>query len=642
MDLSRLSTEDLRALKAGDLSKVSTEGLRLLRPAPVTAGGVAAEGGKGLIRGLSDAATMAAEGVIKSRLGPIGGDIVMSGLRRVAAPSRELIAGKPENEAERFAGTAAEIFGSGAAGGGVRSAGAATLNALAALGGATGEQVGGETGRLVGTLAPTVAGVVTPMTVKGAIRGGEGGRRAMEERIATFRQAGAEPSAGQATGSRALTAFETGASKVPGGAGVMARASERQAQGMGANVEDIAEQLSRGATGTKAGLTLEKGISDFVQRFKGEQTKLYDTLDTHIPKAKPVDMTNTINAMDSLNADIAGAPALSKFFKNSTIQALQAAMKSDTAEFTTRLPYEALKKVRTLVGNEISNANLLSQVPRDKWKALYAALSRDMEGAAKEAGPQAVKAFERANKYSAAGYGRIESTLDRVAGKDTAEKIFQTAISPSEIKEGASTINAVLRSIKPAERDVVKAAFIKRLGNANPGVQDAAGEVFSANTFLTNWNKISPEAKRVLFSDKTGNLRFKLDEVAKAASMIREGSKVFANPSGTAQATANIGGIAALAGSVVSGNVPLAAALLGGIAGTNLTARLLTNPKFVDWLATSTKASPSLLPTQLNQLAQQFNKNTDAELKDDVMNYISSVKQKAEGMVAQPQTQPQR
>ena len=35
MDLSKLSTEDLLALKAGDMTKVSTEGLKALRTSQV-------------------------------------------------------------------------------------------------------------------------------------------------------------------------------------------------------------------------------------------------------------------------------------------------------------------------------------------------------------------------------------------------------------------------------------------------------------------------------------------------------------------------------------------------------------------------------------------------------------------------------
>jgi hypothetical protein len=52
------------------------------------------------------------------------------------------------------------------------------------------------------------------------------------------------------------------------------------------------------------------------------------------------------------------------------------------------IPYEALKKLRTLVGNEMADSGFASDVPRSKWKPLYAALSKDMAAAAQGAGPE--------------------------------------------------------------------------------------------------------------------------------------------------------------------------------------------------------------------------------------------------------------
>jgi hypothetical protein len=39
-----------------------------------------------------------------------------------------------------------------------------------------------------------------------------------------------------------------------------------------------------------------------------------------------------------------------------------------------KLPYEALKKLRTLVGREMADSSIVSDVPRSKWTALYGAL----------------------------------------------------------------------------------------------------------------------------------------------------------------------------------------------------------------------------------------------------------------------------
>ncbi len=65
------------------------------------------------------------------------------------------------------------------------------------------------------------------------------------------------------------------------------------------------------------------------------------------------------------------------------------------------------------------------------------------------------------------------------------EKVFQAAMSGT--KDGATTLRAVMRSLPEDGQKAVSAAVIKRMGLANPGAQNAAGDAFSPNTFLTNW-----------------------------------------------------------------------------------------------------------------------------------------------------------
>jgi hypothetical protein len=63
--------------------------------------------------------------------------------------------------------------------------------------------------------------------------------------------------------------------------------------------------------------------------------------------------------------------------------------------------------------------------------------------------------------------------------------------------------------------------------------------------------------------------------------------------------------------------------ILTGVGGANLTAKMLTNPKVVKWLATATTKPEATLPVLLNQLA--ITSNNDPDLKQDVNNYITAV-----------------
>jgi hypothetical protein len=297
------------------------------------------------------------------------------------------------------------------------------------------------------------------------------------------------------------------------------------------------------------------------------------------------------------------------------------------------LPYEAVKKLRTLVGREISDSTIASDVPKSKWKALYGALSDDLGAAAQNAGPEAVQTWKRANNYTRAGMERIENTLNSVIGdKKTFEDIFK-GVAPTNV-DSVNKIRRVFRSLDDDQRQIVSDAIVNRMGRATPGQQDATGDKFSSETFLTNWNRINDSAKSQLFPDSA--MRSKLDAIAKVSEDIRAGKVVFGNPSGTGQAmTAGsvYAAVPAAVGMAATGNVGAAAATLtiagSMVASANIGAKMLTSPKVVDWLAKSAKVStPEQMTAQLGRLGVIFNETKDQALKAELSAYINSVNKK--------------
>lgn len=311
-------------------------------------------------------------------------------------------------------------------------------------------------------------------------------------------------------------------------------------------------------------------------------------------------------------AEDAGMVAMGNVSRAQVIEGTLDQLRAAVAATDGRLPYEAIKKLRTLVGREIDNAGLMSDFPRDKWKALYGALSRDLEGAAAEAGPGAVQAFSRANNYTRFGMNRVESIQQVIDKNGGPERIFEAALSGT--KDGGSTLRAVMQSVPKEAQKQVTAAVIRRMGMANPGAQDATGEAFSAATFLTNWNKVSPEAKRALFDRHGPQFSRDMDRIARVAENIKQGGKVFANPSGTANRTAAISYGAALVGSILSGNIPTAAGVVATGAMANGAARYLTNPNAVRWLARVTPMPRGALVSAIGEIRNQAGRTNDEDL----------------------------
>ena len=276
------------------------------------------------------------------------------------------------------------------------------------------------------------------------------------------------------------------------------------------------------------------------------------------------------------------------------------------------LPYEALRAVRTRVGSMLENS-LVSGVPNGELRQLYRGLSQDLEAAAVANG--AGQEFARQNSFYSARMNRIETVLDKVIGQNRMpEEIFK-AVNPTN-PDQANRVRVVMRSLSPAERQTVSEAIINRMGRSTPGRQNEAGDVFSSETFLTNWNKLSPQAKAQVMP--YAQMRGDMEAIANASSNIRDGSKVFANPSGTAGTYAPI----ALGGMAVTGSAPAALVM---IAGANIGARMLTSPAVVHWLATAPRVAPQAAPVYLAQLAVIFNRTKDEQLKSELSQFISSI-----------------
>ena len=626
---------------------------------------------------------------------------------------------------------------------------AVQLGSAAAGGGASGltrEAGGGEGAQMAagiaGALAPTVAPFAAKAAVRGALRGGEAGRQQMVENIDTFEKAaGITPTLGQATQSRGIQAAETMLSNVPGGSGILARRGVAQAQALEDSVNQITKELAPDATGWGAGEAITKGVNAFKAGTKATQAELYQKLDQFIPANTQITSARTQAALADLNADIAGAPALSEWFKNARIQGIEGGLKSDTTgieailsrpgmrekadqlraqltaeaqnaeaanqrhfgnlrlqadeaieankawrvslqqeadaaaqrnaersalgmnnfepvmtpqqirdmpdqfhvmsdkdmtsirppnavrtpqqieqevsdmlrgEVDGKLPYESIKKLRTLVGNEISDGGLVADVPRSKWRALYAALSEDLGEAAKSAGPQAEQAWGRANQYTRGSMQRLEQ-LESIVNRDAPEKVFKAATSG--LADGGTQIGRLMKSMPLENRREVTAAVLQRLGRAKNSAQNEMGEAFSAETFLTNLAAMSGPARTALFANSGfPGLRQKVEQMGRMASLRREGAQVFANPSGTARQTALLGWVSGLLGGLSPGNAAVIGTALAAPAAANLGAKLVTSPTFVRALARQSKASAAVPAIATQAAAQANNREASPEV----------------------------
>ena len=455
----------------------------------------------------------------------------------------------------------------------------------------------------LGGPAGAAAGAGVRGGAKAALRGGREGRREATRAVQDLKRFGTNPSVAQATQSQLLDGLESLLSKYPGSAGVFRQRVVDTTNRVQRGIQSMSRDLVGGATDPElAGRTIKQGIEEgFIPRFQDKSNALYGELDKYLPAFTPTPIQNYGRVLNQLAAPVPGAEASSTAIQNPALRRYLDGLLTDLGEQSIesgQLPFSAVQGLRRAIGQKLGGTDLIADVSRGELKAVYRALSQDIENAARQQGPEALKAFQRANRYYRAGIGRVDDFLEPLAKKVSPEDIFLTLERGA--KNGPTRIRAVMKSLSPDERKAVVATMLQRLGRARSSQQNAAGNAFSFETFLTRWNDIDAKAKDALFNQAgMQGTRADLDRIARAAERMRESSQAFFNPAGTAGSAA---GLTMLGGGLASGATGLATgseaalmfpvALAGVSALANATARLMTNRGFVRWLASGTKVKP--------------------------------------------------
>lgn len=434
--------------------------------------------------------------------------------------------------------------------------------------------------------------------------------------------------AGAATGSRTIQGAESAASNFPLADSRIQGAYQKVIDQMDSAVGNAADTLAPAGNATKAGVAVQSGIGDFVDRFKNKASALYDKSAAHFKPTEVVDVSNTQKVLGDVATKfnspefkkVFAEPRMAKvvdLFNGATSEAAPSAtgildasgnqiMKSAAP---TGVSFLDLNNARKAVGQAISGAgNLIEAAPMGELKRLYGAMSQDITALAQQKGGSALRDVTRANQFYRAGSERIDTFLNNISQKAEPERIVSDLLNS---KDGVTKLQAVTRSLQPEERNILRSQVIRELGRASPGMQDASGALFSPSTFLTNYAKLQKSgADGVLIQD--AGVRSSLRDIADIAGNLKAGQKII-NHSNTARNV--IGGATLMAPYSV---VP---AIVGAVG----TSRLLTNPSFARWLSTGAKITDAgNLAGHIAKLGALAVRNP--EIGPDVRDYVKNLR----------------
>lgn len=414
--------------------------------------------------------------------------------------------------------------------------------------------------------------------VSGTVRAASSTARAAEkaERLAArepsaaerTRQAAADlgvtPSLGASGrgGAQAAAVFE----KVPGTQGPIARDADRFVGEVEEAFQRTREGIGEAVSPADSGATIQAALGRSVDRFKTQAEKRYLDVGREIPADMPVTADNTVRAVREAaevyaqNPEIASRLGIDQWVKLAD-------------DLGSGANWAVLSDLRSKLGEAIGKTNgPLVNMDQGRIKQLYATLTADMEAMATAAGPKALKKWKSASEFYKNGSTRIAQHFDKVVTAKSPEAAFELLVSSAQGNRASSNLGR-LRSIKagmkPGEWREFSASLLERLGMARPGQQNAQGDAFSVARYLSEYSKLSPDAKRIIFEPGVRRQLEKLGELGEAAKRA-DSQRNFSNTGLVNSALSTAAGFSFAPGTTVA-----------ILAAANVGARAMTNQRFL-------------------------------------------------------------
>ena len=450
------------------------------------------------------------------------------------------------------------------------------------------------------------------------------------------------PTAGQVSGSPLANFVEAGLAMLPASTKIMKENAEQTILQLDNAAKEVAEQYGGRRTTSEAAYGLMDSATAARARYDDTVNGMYTAVNDMIPDGLVSDARATTEFVEKYIAaakTATGEPQL-----NPALTQAQQVLK-DAADGV--LSYSRLKEFRTSLGQTIRSAESKGALtgPEAKVKELYGYVTRDLDELVARSGDDASALYKQANDFVRENMrpGGDMKFIDDVLKRGESEATGALRYAMSGAKDGAERIEKLRRQFTPEEFDILAGYNLGKMGTPRASVAGAAevGEGalkegaeyvseqgFSPNTFLTNWNNMSKEAKDAMFAGgKYDDLVPALDDLVFTIDRIGKSASQMANPSGTAKNIAAIGFLGGIPGLSMVGfdgftyGIP-------ALAGQYGAAKLMTNPAYVKWLAKGAELAaynPNSFGQHIRRLVQIQAANP--EIRDEIRAVIQGLSQ---------------
>jgi hypothetical protein len=430
------------------------------------------------------------------------------------------------------------------------------------------------------------------------------------------------PSAGQVTANPVLNLAEQALAGAPASTKIMQENAAQTINQIDNYAKGLAEKYGGIRTTAEAAQELVKGARRARLDYDNKVNKMYTDVNKFMPANLVSDGKNTAEFVEKYLArakTATGKPELNPALR-------QAEMLLKDADNGV-LNYNTLKDFRS---------SLMFNLRAAESRGALSAQNRKIKELVKQSdNPNALKTYKAANAFVKEGSSKVGGMtyIDNIINKGEVRATDALNYVLRGAKDGGEDLLKLRNELNADEFNVISGYMLGRMGLPTPGVASAAelGEQavkegseyiseqgFSPKTFITNWNKLSKEAKEVLFKGTEhedlvpalDNLVFTIDRIGKSADQM-------ANPSGTARVAFAMGTLGVMGADVGLGRLFGSEGFeygLGALVAPYASAKLLTNKQFVNWLAEGAEKAaydPMSWGQHVRRLYQIYEANPD-------------------------------
>ena len=469
------------------------------------------------------------------------------------------------------------------------------------------------------------AGEKVPEIVKNVLAGGKSNRENILEKIKVGDRIDADVGTlGLATQSPVLLSLEKRLAQVPFSQNQMYSAFDNIKNGSSELLNTLSKkydpnnQVSSPAT---IGALIRRGAKTTNEKFESRAEKLYDDAFELVPSARGR-VNNLMELKQTFNQELQGveeslSPSMNAAFSKAN------AIINDSIKGG-GIDLKNLRKIRTTLRKQLGD---LTRTGRSEEETallrVYDALSKDITGSVQ--GTPAESLMKKADTFYAKVTKKdgLKDVLSDIMSKDDIQ-VYNMWTSGTKV--GLRDFKKILNIMPADSRGEVRAKFIRNLGYAKPsGVIDDVND-FSSATFLTNWSKLANESKVAMFGSKSNPIWNDLDDIVKTFEDLKA-SDSLTNYSRTGDTIASLTSYSAALSPFLAMDLGSAAVTSGAVVlAPNTAARLMTNPKFIKWLAKSAPKvgeSRRAFSYQVGRLIEAS--TSDAQFRDDVADYVQSL-----------------